>query len=252
MCGEPETRHTTVSRMDDRVRQLLINGRELYENHDYFQAELVLEEVVDAGLRFADVFDMLGVIAHTRGDFKRARRMFEQAVELNPNYTDARLNLMVALNELGEYAAARELYESTRKKSEGGTRVDPYARGKIANMHADLSQAYSDVGMPFEAVRELEHAVSLCPDFADLRTRLGVLYRDAGETHRAREQFEAAKQANPKYVRARVLLGALLLSAGNRAAAREELVGALAIDPDEKAARMYLRVMEQQPESQRS
>jgi tetratricopeptide (TPR) repeat protein len=176
--------------------------------------------------------------------------MFEQAVELNPNYTDARLNLMVTLNELGEYKLARELYESTQRRTEGGTKMDPYARGKIANMHADLSQAYCDVSMPFEAVRELEHAVALCPQFADLRTRLGVLYRDAGEAHRAREQFELAKEANPRFLRARVLLGALLLGAGSRDQAQAELSEVLRIDPEEKTAQMYLRVLEQQARAQ--
>lgn len=231
--------------MEEPIRQLLVTGREQYENHEYLLAEQALEQVIDAGLRFADVFDMLGVMAHSRGNFTRARRMFEQAVELNPNYTDARLNLMVCLNELGEYDLARELYRLTQKQTEGGTRMDPYARGKIANMHADLSQAYRDVSMPFEAVRELEHAVALCPHFADLRTRLGLLYRDAGETHRAREQFEAAKQANPKYLRARVCLGALLLSAGNRELAERELREVLALDPKETTALMYLRILEQ-------
>jgi tetratricopeptide (TPR) repeat protein len=171
--------------------------------------------------------------------------MFELAVELNPNYTDARLNLMVCLNELGEYELARELYRATQKQTEGGTRMDPFARGTLANMHAGLSQAYSDVSMPFEAVRELEHAVSLCPQFADLRTRLGLLYRDAGETHRAREQFEAAKQANPKYLRARVCLGALLLSAGSREQAERELREVLELEPKESTALMYLRIIEQ-------
>jgi len=47
-------------------------------------------------------------------------------------------------------------------------------------MHAELSQAYVDVGMAPEAIRELEKAINLCPHFADLQTKLGVLYRDTG------------------------------------------------------------------------
>ncbi len=55
-------------------------------------------------------YDMLGVIAHSRGDFAHAEQHFEKAVGLNPNYTEAQLNLMVTYNDLGKYDSAREIY----------------------------------------------------------------------------------------------------------------------------------------------
>ena len=64
--------------------------------------------------------------------------------------------------------------------------LDPFARGKIANMHADVGQAYADAGLPREAIAEYEKAVGLCPQFADLRTRLGTLLREINELDRAR------------------------------------------------------------------
>jgi tetratricopeptide (TPR) repeat protein len=149
---------------------------------------------------------------------------------------------MVTLNDLGEYDEARQVYAKIRRQGGGGGELEPFAKGKIANMHAELSQAYQDAGMKVEAIAELEKAVHLCPSFADLRTRLGVLYRDAGDTQRAREQLDAAKQANPRFLQARILLSVLHLSAGEDALAIAELESVLETDPDNRAAGLYLRI----------
>jgi tetratricopeptide (TPR) repeat protein len=229
--------------MDDHLKQLLLLGREHYQKREFEQAEYLLKQVVQHTDRFADVFDMLGVIAHSLGDFSRAEECFEKAVSLNPNYTEAQLNLMVTYNDLGKYDSAREIYARIRGRAAGGDgQSDPFAMGKIANMHAEISQAYHDAGMAADAVIELERALALCPTFADLRTRLAVLYRDMGQKDRAREQLEVAKHHNPNYVQARVLLGVSLLSAGEHAAAIGEFEAVLARDDGHKSAQMYLKI----------
>ncbi len=229
--------------MDDHLKQLLLLGREHYQKREYDKAEYLLKQVVAQTDRFADVFDMLGVMAHSRGDFTQAEDHFERAVTLNPNYTEAQLNLMVTYNDLGKYDSAREVYARIRSRGAAGGKGDPFAKGKIANMHAELSQAYQDAGMAAEAVTELERAVALCPQFADLRTRLAVLYRDTGQPDRAREQLELARASNPGYAQARVLLGVTLLSAGELEAADAEFGTVLAQDPDHKSAQMYQKVV---------
>src|SRR5258706_5413189 len=159
--------------MDDHLKQLLLLGREHYHNKDYEKAEYLLRQVADKADQYADVHHMLGVITHSRGDFGEAERHFERAVHINPNYTEAQLNLMVTYNDLGKYEQARKIYAEMRNRGEGaGRELDPFAKGKIANMHADLSTAYQDVGMTVEAVSQLEQATALCPTFADLLTGL--------------------------------------------------------------------------------
>jgi Flp pilus assembly protein TadD len=232
--------------MDDRLKQLLILGREHYDRREYERAEHVLREVLDKTDRYADVYNMLAVILHERGDFIAAEQYFERALELNPHYTEAALNLAVTYNDLGKYEAARQVYSRIRQGEGDGIALDPFARGKIANMHADLAHAYSDAGCKAEAIEQLKKAVELCPTFADLQTRLGTLYRDAGNLALARVCYAAARDANPRYVLARVLLGVTLLSLGSTDQAVAEWREVLTLDPENKNAKMYLRMVEAQ------
>jgi tetratricopeptide (TPR) repeat protein len=229
--------------MDDHDRQLLLLGREHFEHGEYDKAEYLLRQVVAKADRFADVHHLLGIIAHNSGDFAKAESYFERAVQINPYYTEAQLNLMVTYNELGKYDDARRLYAMVRARTQP-QKLDPFVKGKISNMHAQVAQAYLDAGMQRDAVTELEKAVSLSPDFADLRVRLGLLYRDVGDLARARTQLETARNANPKYVHARLSLGMLLLGAGEQEAARHEFEAVLELEPNHKAAAMYLRLIQ--------
>ncbi|MGC4091955.1 MAG: tetratricopeptide repeat protein [Polyangiaceae bacterium] len=123
---------------------------------------------------------------------------------------------MVTYNDLGKYDRARDIYTQIRHRGQPGAALtDPFAKGKIANMHADVGQAYLDAGMRSEAIHELERAVALCPEFADLRTRLAAMYRDAGNPELAKDQLYLALEHNVRYAPARVMLGVLLLSSGD-------------------------------------
>ncbi len=234
--------------MDERIKQILLLGREHYEKREYDKAEPLLRQVLEADDRFADVHDMLGVIAHGGGNFMAAEHHFERALALNPGYTEAALNLAVTYNDRGKYEAAREVYSRIRGKpgSDGKQGLDPFARGKLANMHADIAQAYADMGLPREAVLELEKAVTLCPQFADLRTKLGNLLREIKELPRAREHYEAALSTRAAYVPARIALGVTLLSLGELDGAEYHWKKVLESEPDNPQVKMYLRMLESQ------
>lgn len=232
--------------MDERLKQLLVLGREHYERREYDRAERVLRQVLEITDRYPDVLNMLAVVCHDRGDLAGAERFFERAVELNPNYTEALLNLAVTYNDLGKYEAARKVYARIKSAAGDDGKLDPIARSRIANMHADLAQAYADAGCRAEAIDQLKKGVELCPTYADLQTKLGSLYRDEGNLALAREHYQAARDQNPRYVPARVLLGVTLLSLGEVDAAEGEWRSALDIEPENRAAKMYLRMVEAQ------
>jgi len=229
--------------MDEHTKQLLLLGREHYQKRELDKAEPMLRQVLAEDDRLADVHDMLGVICHSRGNFAQAEHHFERALAINPAYTEAALNLAVTYNDRGKYEAARQVYARIKGHPSGSLQgLDPFARGKIANMHAEVGQAYADAGLAREAIVEYEKAVALCPQFADLRTKLGALLREINDLPRAREQYEAAVAARPGYVLARIQLGVTLLALGDSAAAAEQWQKALEIEPDNVRAKMYMRM----------
>jgi tetratricopeptide (TPR) repeat protein len=236
--------------MEERVRDLLEQGRKFYEKKDYAKAEPLLEQVAACESRFADVFDMLGVIAHLRSDFTTAEQRFEQAITINPNYTEALLNLAITYNERQKYAEAREIFTKLKHQApRQSAEIEPFAKGKLANMHAELAQAYSDLGLIAEAIRELEQALALAPTFSDLRTQLGILLRDNGDLIRASQEFSAAVGSNPRFFKAHLLLGCTRLALNDREGAVQSWKRALAIEPENQRALSYLAMVEESPPS---
>jgi tetratricopeptide (TPR) repeat protein len=230
--------------MDDRLRQLMHLAREHYESHEYEKAEPLLMQVVREHRGFADMFNMLGVINHGNRRFSQAQEMFEQALRVNPNYTEAALNLAVTYNDLGKYAEAREVYARAIATTRSApAHLDPFARGKIANMHARTADAYQGVGMTEEAAREYRRALDLCPTFADIRTKLASTLRDMGDKEAAVHEYQLVKQQAPKYLPARINLGVTLYSLGRREEARQEWEAVLAEEPGNRSCQMYLDIL---------
>src|SRR5262249_36525012 len=128
--------------MEERTKQLLTLGREYYEKREFDQAEHYLKQVIEKDKGFADVYNMLGVIHHDRGQFEEAEIAFKQALALNPGYTEAALNLAVTCNDLGHYDDAKRIYKEALTRAEKAPgHLDPFVRGKIANIHGELAQA---------------------------------------------------------------------------------------------------------------
>jgi len=232
--------------MEERAKQKLVMAKEHFDRREFEHAEPLLLQILEKNDRFADVLNMLGIVRHERGDFVGAKDALERAVEINPSYTEALLNLVVVLNDLGDYGGARDLYERVRvsaQSAKDGAAADPYALGKIANMHADVAKAYADAGYVDEAVLELRKALALRPTFVDLHLKLGSLLRDRGDLAGARSAFEAATLANPAFPPAQVQLGVTRYMINDKAGAAAAFARALELDPDNKIAKMHQRLL---------
>lgn len=231
--------------MDDRTKQILALGREHYDKREFDKAEHYLRQVLERPEKYADVLNMIGVIHHDRGRFAEAQASFEEALAINPNYTEAALNLAVTYNDLGRYEDAKRVYQAAlHRGSDADGKLDPFVKGKIANLHAEVAQAYVDAQMPQDAMLELRKAVLLCPTFADLRLKLANLYRQAGDLDAARFELEEAVRVRPRFVPAHIALGVTLLAKGDPPAALVAWRKALEIDAENKAAQMYIRMVE--------
>jgi tetratricopeptide (TPR) repeat protein len=231
--------------MDENLRSKMILGREHYRAGEYQKAEPYLSEVVKVHQSFPDLFNMLGVIYSDMDRLDEAESAFETALELNPNYTEAALNLAVTYNERGKFDKARRVYNDAMSRSRrGAAPLDPFAKGKLANMHADLGGVYASAAMYEDAAREFERALELCPHFVDIRTRLGHVYRDMGKPKAAIEQYDRALRDKHDYVVALLALGVTHFSIGNRDAAITAWRQVLKCDPNDKKAAAYLRMIE--------
>jgi len=230
--------------MDQKLRQLINFGREHYVAGDYAKAEQYLAAAVSQDARFADLYNMLGVVYHDQSRFAEAEEAFEEALKINPNYTEAALNLSVTYNDRGKYNEAREIYMRVLNNSANQPRsLDPFAQGKLANMHAELGEAYASLGLYAEAVNGLQAALDLCPNFVDIRTKLAGVLRDMGLHDKAIREYRRAIEERVEYIPARLGLFLTLFAAGQRDAARAEIKEVLARDPENRVAKAYLRMV---------
>lgn len=240
-----EEAHGGEAGVETAMLDLYQLGREAFLEARYDDAERFFLKLLDLGFRFADVLNMLGVSAFERDDQGLAERYFREAVAINPRYTEACLNLAVTLNERGDYASGEAVFRQASEASlaKRGA-VDPYVKGKLSNLHADIGEIYHGLGLHEEAVAEYRKALLLGPGFPDLRARLGVLYRDMGDYDRAIEEFSRTKQENPKYHAAGIQLGITYYSRGQTDLAVDEWNAILAANPGNPKALMYLRLAE--------
>lgn len=235
--------------MDDELRKQLALGREAFDKRELIDAERILGKVLEQHDALADVHNMMGLIAHNRGDFNKAQRHFERALALNAAYTDAALNLAVTYTDIGKYDQAQATLQrlGLRTKPASGApapgpdKIEQFARGKLANMHAEVAQAYADLGLIDDAIHELERAITLAPSFADLRHRLAQHLQSKGRLDEAKQQLNAALEHSPHYLPAKLRLGSVLVAQGDVEGARAAWNEVLALDPDHPIAKMYLR-----------
>ena len=165
--------------MDAELSALLAEGRAAYDRGDMARAEHCFTEALEGGAaEFADVHHALGVVYHSWGLYAKARARLEEALRLNPKYAEASLNLAITYNDMGRYAEAQELLSASKVGAPSD--LDDLARSKIANLHAELGDAYRSAGLAGEAAVEYRRALGLCPTYVDIRARLARAAGAAG------------------------------------------------------------------------
>jgi tetratricopeptide (TPR) repeat protein len=232
-----------------RLERLLSEAKDAFRSADYVRAETLLEQAVESGASgYADVHHMLGLIYHTWGQYAKARAAFEEALRINPRYTEAALNLAITYNDLGRYAEAQELFARVRPSPE--ERIDPFARGKIANLHQTVGEAYRSHGLAREAIAEYEKALGLCPDFVDVRMNLAHALAEAGDLEDAIRETRDVLARRPGFVPALLHLGLFLHRAGDHEGAKSAFSEVLTHSPEHERAAMYLRMLEVEQRSE--
>lgn len=226
------------------TNDFVILGREAFDKHDFDAAEKYLKAALKSNAKYADIMNMLGVICQKNGDYDQAIDFFRRALKINANYTEAALNLVVLLNDLGRYKEAKGIYtgfpKAAAKKS---GMIEPVLRGKLSNLHSDIGDIYRSIGMYHLAVEEYQKALSLNPNYHDIRTKLGKALRDAGQLKDSEKELQKVAIKKPGYIPARLQLGVTCFALGKITAARKHWSSVLKNDPENGYARMYLRLI---------
>jgi tetratricopeptide (TPR) repeat protein len=230
--------------MTSREKEVYARGKSLFERGDVEPALTELNQLLETRNGFADVHYMVGVLLDRQGDLEGAASRLRDAVHLNPAYAEALLALACVYARLGDYPRSRELAEraSTLTQSGAGS-LDATTRGKLANLQAAVADAYAEVGDLREAVEGYRKALERCPNFHDIRYRLGIALREVGLPDQALREFKRVLRGNPGLLDAQVQLGLTYYTLGRATDALERWRAVLSHDPDREDARMYTRLV---------
>jgi tetratricopeptide (TPR) repeat protein len=230
------------------VRERLAQARAHARRGELSQAEALYVGVLAEQPGFADVHNELGLLFHEQGQFERAEAEFRRALEVNPRYTEAALHLAIVQNDVGQYDEARAAYSQVADLARSGAQgLDPLVAGKIANLHADVGDAYVAAGLPKRAVAAYREALTLGPAFHDIRLKVAQVLQDAGDGAEAIHELEQVVAAAPDLLAAQVALGLARFSTGDKPGAIATWRAVLVKAPADKRAAMYLRLAGETP-----
>lgn len=224
--------------------QLIARARERFVLQDYHGAVHLLEEITSQGHAFADAHQLLGVSLSLLGHWERALVEFDRALELNPRYLEALIHRGLVLNQLGRAPEAEESFRRAALADTGSVRGFPApVAAQLANRHADLAQAYAEVGALPQSIEQYRRALELGPTFHDLRYRLARVLLEAGRALDAREELEQVVAARPAFVDAGAALGLARYLSGDADGAREVWEQTLRRRPGHPRVEAYLHMV---------
>lgn len=173
------------------------------------------------------------------------------------------------LFNVGEYRKALKVFDELLERHEPGEELDVATIELYAcESHVALSRERMNQGDLEEACREMEVAVKLKPNFADLRYHLGNFLMELKQFQAAKENFVHALEINPKYFKASTSLARAYFADGENERAiiqletakeycptfykqnLNDLIHMVRIDEDaEEVHRAFHEVLEEQPSS---
>ena len=231
--------------MDIQPDRIVEHAKERLEAGDPYGAVHLLREVTASGKAFADAHQLLGLAYSMIGQPDEALAEFDRALALNPRYVDAYLNRAVTLNELGRYEDAAAAFAAAQGL--GGVDHTGFAApegSRLANLHAELAEAYVEAGGMREAIGQYATAAQLRPEFLDLRYRLARLRLEVGDVTLARRELEAILEARPSFFDARAAFGMACYLEGDTAVARAAWQQCRGERPDEPRIAAYLALLD--------
>ena len=232
-------------RMTREDRESYLLGRQRFETGDDRGALETFTLLLESCPGFADVHYMVGLVHEREGDLEAASSSLERALEINPSYAEAVAALVSVYERRGLFERSRELAaQLTPSASADAGNLDATTRGKLANLHAVLGDAYREAGELREAIEAYRKALDRCPSYHDIRHRLGIALREAGLPNHAIGEFKRVLRTHSAHLESAVQLGLTYYTLGRTPQALAEWESVLQRDPSREDAQMYLRMVQ--------
>lgn len=217
--------HPRTPDIEDTIQQRLLQAAEHLRSGRLDDAERAARKLLDDQPDHGPTLQLLGLIAHRRGDYAAAVDLLEhsircdatqaawhynlgvscrcaqriddaiacyrRAVEIDPVYASAWHNLGSALHALGESDDAVEALSRCAQ-------LDP----RHAAAHRLLGMIWRDRGDIGKSERFLRRAVELSPDDDETRLMLSVVLKESGKPRDALEHARAVRARLPDHVEA--------------------------------------------------
>ena len=257
-----------VRYLADRVRKdphnaqlRVLLGNALYEDGHLFEAESHLKKALELQPRYAEAHCNLAVILHSESRLGEAERHYQAALEvdtslveakaglgalwcrtkrhnegigllekvvgLDPSRINARYNLAVAYHKVGDYPRAIGHLEAVREQSP----TYPGARRGLAQARFSRGLILLTGKKPEEALQQLEAAVKLVMDDADIYYAKGIAHMRLHQLGPAERAFTAAVELEDDHVPALHNLGTVMEKAGRKTEAEYYFIQVQALTP---------------------
>jgi len=195
---------------------------------------------LNAMLNSALAYEVSGVDALDRGDFKAAAESFRKGVELAPKEPSLHHKLGTSLALLGDGAAAIDQFNQTLK-------LDP----NFVKAHYSLAVIQADIGPTSSAIQHLIAALKIEPGYVEARLLLANVLRRSGQFEASLPQYAQIVKQDARVPEARFGYAAALIRLRRWAEARDYLVEAMRLYPNELVfANALARVLAASPDDQ--
>lgn len=168
------------------------------------QAEELASQIVRLEPRHAFAWQLLAVIAHSKGDIQKGIELLGKAIQCHP---------MVAqfFSNRAEMHRLTGNLDQAIMDGEHAVRLDP----KSAVAHSNLGIAYYHKGELEKAEACQQQALRLDPNYLAAMNNLGSIYRDRKDRSGAVKMYQRVLAIQPGYVESANNLGAVLVEMEN-------------------------------------
>ncbi|HEX9466650.1 MAG TPA: tetratricopeptide repeat protein [Alphaproteobacteria bacterium] len=183
-------------------------------------AEVIYRDILRAEPRNADVWQYLGLIAHTRGDLEKAVEHIRGAIAIDAQAAAYHFNLGLVLRALNDVPGAIASYRRAVKLSP-----------ELAEAHYNLGNCLRESGDAEGAVAACRRVTILRPTHADAHLNLSRALHAAGRLDAAEGAARRAVILDANSASAHFQLGNILQARGRHAEAEGAYREVLRLDP---------------------